>query len=132
MALETSGQVTVDTDRSTAFLFVSDPVRLARCIPGCTDLTELSPGRYAAVLSNEVAFIVLKFKIVVEVTRIEAPGTIEARVTGETIGLVGRVVASAALQLNEIIPTQTEIRYTSQVALTGKLGGLGEPVFRAK
>jgi len=57
---------------------------------------------------------------------------IEAKITGEAIGLVGRVVANAGLELAEAGPNETDIRYTAKVGLTGKLGGLGEPVFRAK
>ena len=132
MALHNSGQVHVDVDRTTAFNFVRDPVSLAACIPGCKDLLEISAGVYSAVLTNDVAFITLSFKVRVEVLKIEAPDTIEAKITGETIGLAGRVTANAALRLSEIGPTQTEIRYTSSVSLAGKLGGLGEPVFRAK
>src|SRR5258706_16136267 len=125
MALQTSGQVRVDVDRITAFNFVRDPVSLAACIPGCKELIEVSPGIYSAVLTNEVAFITLSFKVRIEVIKIEAPDTIEAKIMGETIGLAGRVTASAALQLSEIGPAQTEIRYVSSVSLAGKLGGLG-------
>ena len=132
MALQTGGQIRVDVDRATAFDFVGDPVRLAQCIPGCGDLRELSPGRYSAVLTNEVAFLTLSFKVIVEVVKVEPPNGIEAKITGEAIGLVGRVVANAGLQLSEAGPSQTDIRYTASVGLTGKLGGLGEPVFRAK
>ena len=132
MALQTSGHVSVEVDRATAFDFVGDPVRLAQCIPGCSDLRELSAGRYSAVLTNHVAFITLSFKVVVEVVKVEPPGTIEAKITGEAIGLVGRVTANAGLQLSEAGTSQTDIRYTANVSLTGKLGGLGEPVFRAK
>jgi len=132
MAVQTSGQVQVDVDRLSAFDFVGDPVRLAQCIPGCGDLRELSPGRYSAVLTNEVAFISLSFKVIVEVVKFEPPNAIDAKITGEAIGLVGRVVANAALQLSEAGPSRTDIRYTASAGLTGKLGGLGEPVFRAK
>jgi carbon monoxide dehydrogenase subunit G len=132
MALQTSGQIRVDVDGATAFDFVGDPVRLAQCIPGCKDLRELSPGRYSAVLTNEVAFITLSFKVIVEVGKVDPPSAIEARIIGEAIGLVGRVTANAGLELSEAGPNQTNIRYAANVSIGGKLGGLGEPVFRAK
>ena len=132
MAFETSGQFTVDVDRETVFGIVGNPARVAQCIPGCTELAEVSPGRFSAVLTNEVAFITLRFKVIVEVVKIEPPTTIEAKVTGETMGLAGRVTANAGLHLSEAGPQRTEVRYTSNVGLAGKLGGLGEPVFRAK
>ena len=105
---------------------------MAPCIPGCKDLRELSAGRYSAVLTNDVAFITLTFKVIVEVVRIDPPSAIEAKITGDSVGLVGRVTANAELRLSDAGPGQTDIQYVAGVGLTGKLGGLGEPVFRAK
>ncbi len=132
MALQTTGQIRVDVDRATAFDLVGDPMRLAQCIPGCKDLREISPGRYSAVLTNQVAFITLSFKVTVEIVKVEPPNSIEAKITGDGIGIAGRVVANAGLQLSDAGPGRTDIRYAASIGLTGKLGGLGEPVFRAK
>jgi carbon monoxide dehydrogenase subunit G len=132
MALQTTGQIRVDVDRASAFDFVRDPTRLAQCIPGCKDLHELSPGRYSAILTNQVAFITLNFKVIVQVVKIHAPEVIEANITGDAVGTAGRVSALAALNLSEGGPGETLISYSANVTLGGKLGGLGEPVFRAK
>jgi hypothetical protein len=131
MALETTGEVTVDVDRATAFAFVQDPERLASCIPGCRDLRELVPGRYSAVLTSRVAFMTLSFKVVIDVVRIEPPNEIEAKITGDAVGLPGHLVAAASVQLTEAADCRTTIRYVTDVGLTGKLGGLGQPAFRA-
>jgi carbon monoxide dehydrogenase subunit G len=40
-------------------------------------------------------------------------------------------VATARVELREAGERRTIIRYVADVGLTGKLGGLGEPVFRA-
>ena len=119
-------------DRATVFETVRNPLWLAQCIPGCKDLREISSGRYSAVLTNEVGFITLSFKVTVEVVRVAPPDAIEATIIGDALGLVGRVKASAGLELSDAGPNQTNIRYAANVGLTGKLGGLGEPVFRAK
>jgi uncharacterized protein len=131
MSFETAGEITVDVARVDAFGFVQDPQRLAACIPGCRDLTELSSARYSAVLTSRVAFMTLSFKAVVDVTRIEPPTTIDATVAGDAIGLPGHLVATARVELREAGERRTIIRYVADVGLTGKLGGLGEPVFRA-
>ena len=130
MAVRTAGDVTVNVDRATAFSFVRDPAFLAPCIPGCRDVRELAPNRYQAVVTTRVAFITLSFKVVVEVTRIDAPGALEASVSGDSIGPAGRVAATGVLQLSEEGERSTSIHYEADIALTGKLGGLGEPVFR--
>lgn len=131
MALETTGEVTVEVDRATAFAFVQDPERLASCIPGCRDLHQLSSGRYSAVLANRVAFMTLSFKVVIDVVRIEPPTEIEAKITGDAVGLPGHLVATARVQLTEASARRTTIRYVTDAGLTGKLGGLGQPAFRA-
>jgi carbon monoxide dehydrogenase subunit G len=131
MGLQTAEEITVDADRTTAFAFVRDPERLARCIPGCHALRELSPGRYSAVLTSRIAFMTLSFNVIVEVVRIEPPTAIEATITGDAIGLPGHVVATANVELAEAGERRTTIRYATEIALTGRLGGLGQPVFRA-
>src|ERR1700722_8819127 len=132
MALHTAGEISVGVNQSAAFGFVSDPLRLAQCVPGCPDLSEIALGRYSAVVTSKVAFIALSFKVIVEIVKIEPPDAIEARITGDAVGLAGRVVATAAMQLGNSGDGRTAIAYSTDVALTGKLGGLGEPVFRAK
>ncbi len=131
MAVETSGEITVDVDRSTAFAVVRNPTRLARCIPGCKDLRELAPDRYTAVLSSQVAFMTMSFKVTIDVTRIDEPSALEAKIAGDAVGLAGHVVATARLQLEESADRRTIVRYSTDVGLTGKLGGLGQPVFKA-
>ncbi len=84
------------------------------------------------MVTSKVAFIALSFKVIVEIVKIEPPDAIEARITGDAVGLAGRVVATASMRLGSSIEGRTAIAYSTDVALTGKLGGLGEPVFRAK
>jgi carbon monoxide dehydrogenase subunit G len=131
MALETSGEITVAVDRATAFAIVRDPVRLARCIPGCKDVRGAGPEYYTAVLTSRVGFMTLSFNVNVAVTKIEAPETLEATITGDAVGLSGHVVATARLNLTETADRQTVVRYATDVGLTGKLGSLGQPVLRA-
>ena len=131
MALQTSGEVRVNVPRALAFDFLQDPQRLAACIPGCHDLRELGPNRYSAVLSSRVAFLTVSFRVTIEVTRIDPPHAIEATITGDAVGLVGHVVARAGVTLSEAGDRQTIVRYVTDINLTGKLGGIGQPVFRA-
>jgi carbon monoxide dehydrogenase subunit G len=131
MALDTSGEITVAVDRPSAFAIVRDPARLARCIPGCTELCEVAPDRYTAVITSRVAFMTLRFKVTIDVAKIEPPATLEAKVTGDAVGLSGHVVATARLDLAETADRHTTIHYATEVGLTGKLGSLGQPVLRA-
>ena len=131
MAVETTGEITVDADRPAAFAAARTPARLARCIPGCRDLKEVGPDKYTAVLTSTVAFMTLSFNVAIEVTRVEEPHLLEAKITGDAVGLAGHVVAAARLQLDEAGERRTTVRYATEIGLTGRLGGLGQPVFKA-
>jgi len=131
MGVQANGEIVVDVDRATVFAFVSDPVRLAQCIPGCSDLREIAPGRYAAQLTSRVAYITVKFKVIAEIVKMEPPSAIEVKLTGDAIGLAGRLVAGAGIELADA-GERTAVRYSAEVTLSGKLGSLGQPVFRAK
>jgi carbon monoxide dehydrogenase subunit G len=131
MALHTTGEISVDVERALAFSFLQDPQRLAACIPGCRDVREIAPGRYAAVLSNRVAFMTLNFNVTIELVKVVPPTTLEATITGDAIGLAGHVAATAVVELLADGDQRTTIRYATDVGLTGKIGGLGESVFRA-
>ena len=130
--MQTGGEFTVAVPRDRVFAFVNDPYRLAACIPGCSDLRELAPGVYAATLSNKVGPITVKFNVKVELGKVDPPSAIDATVNGDAPGLGGRLTAVATLRLGAVDDAHTRIVYTVELGLTGKLGGLGQPLFRAK
>jgi carbon monoxide dehydrogenase subunit G len=131
MALQTTGEISVAVDRTRAFEFLQNAEQLAACIPGCRDVREIAPGRYTAVLSSRVAFMTLNFNVTIELVKVVPPATLEATISGDAIGLAGHVAAHARVELLPDDDRRTTVRYYTDVGLTGKLGGLGESVFRA-
>ena len=89
------------------------------------------PGRYAAVLTGRVAFMTVRFNVTIEILNVYPPEAIEARITGDAVGLVGHVAATAAVRLADESDERTRLNYSTEIALTGKLGGIGQPVFQA-
>jgi carbon monoxide dehydrogenase subunit G len=128
--LQTGGNFTVAVPQDRAFAFISDPFKISACIPGCNDLREVSPGKFAAKLTNRVGPISLTFDVTVELTKVEAPSAIDASVSGNAAG--GRLTATATVRLEPVDAANTKVTYTVDLGLTGKLGGIGQPVFRAK
>ena len=130
--MQTGGEFTVAVPQDRAFAFVSDPFEIATCIPGCSALREVSPGKYAAKLTNRVGPISIAFDVTVELTKVEPPSAIDAVVSGNASGLGGRLTATATVRLDAVDAGNTKVTYTIDLGLTGKLGGIGQPVFRAK
>ena len=126
-----AGQVKVKAPCATVFAALRDARFFASCVEGVSELTELAPDRYAATLETKVAYMSFRFKVVVELVRVEPPREIEAKVEGMPLGIVGRLSAVALTAVSES-GDETHIDYSVEAALTGKLGSLGQPVLRAK
>jgi carbon monoxide dehydrogenase subunit G len=129
--MQFAGQVKVKAPQAAVFAAVRDARFFASCIEGVSELAEIAPDRYEAVLATKVAYMSFRFKVTVEVVRTEPPRQIEAKVEGTPLGIVGRLTATALTTLTEA-GDETLIDYSVEAALTGKLGSLGQPVLRAK
>jgi uncharacterized protein len=129
--MRVEGEISVPAPREVVFGRLSDAPFFTSCIDGVQDLAAIDAMHYSALFATRIAYIRFKFKVNVEMTRIEAPDRIEAKVEGTPLGVVGRLTATAATDLTEA-GGQTSIRYAIDATLTGKLGSIGEPVLRAK
>lgn len=126
-----AGQITVQAPRERVFEALRDAKFFASCIDGVRDLNEIDSTRYTAVLETRVAYIRFRFNVDVEISRIEAPTLIEARVSGTPVGVVGRLTSTSITELHEN-GDETVIDYAIEANLTGKLGSIGQPVLKSK
>ncbi|HEV2630156.1 MAG TPA: carbon monoxide dehydrogenase subunit G [Pseudolabrys sp.] len=129
--MKISGELTVPAPQAAVFEAVQDARFFASCIDGVQELTEVDPTHYDAVLETKVAYMKFRFKLSVEVTRKEPPDTIEAKVEGTPLGIVGRITATSVTRLSQV-GDETRIAYEIDAAITGKLGSLGQPVLKSK
>ena len=126
-----TGELTVKAPRDKVYKAVRDAKFFASCVDGVKDLHEIDATHYHAVLETKVAYITFRFKVSVEITNISPPDTIEARVEGTPIGIVGRMTATSRTHLTEA-GGHTVVAYSIDSTLAGKLGSIGQPVLRAK
>lgn len=126
-----AGEFTVPARREIVYDRLNDAQFFASCVEGVRDLVALDDGRYTAVLETRIAYIKFKFQIAVSFVENIAPERIVAQAEGTPIGVVGRMVSKAAAALSET-GDSTNVSYEIDVALTGKLGSIGQPVLKAK
>lgn len=126
-----NGELTIKACREAVFGAVRNARFFASCIEGVSELTEIDATHYAAVMETNVSFMKFKFKVTVELVRVEPPREIEARIEGRPLGFLGRLTAVSVTTLTEA-EDETQLRYTIDVALIGKLGSLGQSAFSAK
>jgi carbon monoxide dehydrogenase subunit G len=126
-----SGEITVPAPRAAVFDKLKDAPFFASCIEGVKDLKEIDATHYDAVLETKVAYMKFSFKVSVEITKLSPPDTIEAKVEGTPIGVVGRLTATSRTHLSES-NGQTVVSYSIDSTLAGKLGSIGQPVLKSK
>src|SRR5471030_2115821 len=129
--MKVSGQFTVQAPREVVFNTIRDPRTFVGFVEGVSELKEIDPTHFTAVFETKVAYMKFKFNVTVEVTRMEAPGEIEARIEGTPFGIVGRLTATSRTSLSDA-GNETKVNYSVDAMLAGKLGSIGQPVLRSK
>jgi uncharacterized protein len=126
-----SGEFILPAPRAAVFDKIKDAPFFASCVDGVKDMKEIDPTHYDAVLETKVAFMKFTFKVSVEVTKMQEPDTIEAKIEGTPLGVVGRMTATTSTFLTEV-EGGTKIAYSIDAVITGKLGSIGQPVLKSK
>jgi uncharacterized protein len=126
-----TGEISVNAPRQTVFEKLHDARFFASCVEGVHDLVETDATHYAAVFETKVAYLKFKFNVTVELTRVDAPNEIEAKIEGTPLGVVGRLTARSLMRLADD-GDGTKVTYETESTLAGKLGSIGQPVLRAK
>ena len=129
--MNVSGEFTVKAPRDQVFNTLRDASSFVRFVDGVHDLKEIDATHYQAVFETKVAYMKFKFNVTVEVTRIDAPSVIEAKIEGTPLGVVGRLTAKSTTTLTEA-GDETKVVYAVESTLAGKLGSIGQPVLRSK
>ena len=129
--MKVTGEFTVSAPRARVFEKIRDARFFASCVDGVQDLVEVDATHYTAVFETKVAYMKFRFNVTVEVTRVEEPAEIEAKIEGTPLGVVGRLTARSLTRLSED-GAATRVAYETESTLAGKLGSIGQPVLRAK
>jgi carbon monoxide dehydrogenase subunit G len=119
-------RVTVDAPRATVWALLMDLPVAARCVPGTRDLAPDGDG-VRGTLDVRVGPVKLALAGTVTVeSRDEAAGTARLRADAADQRIGGAVRAFVDLALSGDAPT--ELRVSSDVAILGRIGELGQPL----
>ena len=129
--MEISGELIIEAPREAVFDRLQNPTLFVSLVDGVQDLQEIDATHYAAIFQTKVAYMRFKFKVVVEVVRIARPHEIVAKIEGRPLGVVGRLSATTVTTLSEVAGG-TQVNYSIDATIAGKLGSMGQPVLRSK
>jgi uncharacterized protein len=122
--MDGEGSIQLNGNIGTVFTSLLDPEVLKNCIMGCNDLTKKEDNVYVADLSVGVAAVKGKYDATIHLADLQPPNSYKLIVNGE--GAPGFVDAEAEIQLVPIDDENTELRYTYEAAVGGKVAAIGQ------
>ncbi len=116
---------TVDAPQQAVWDFITSPEQVAPCIPGCAGAEETAPGKYQAVIKIKVGPIKTTFKVAIETSEERPPEFAAYTTAGEEGSRASLIKASSSLSLRQLDENKTEVTYTSEINMLGRLGKFG-------
>jgi len=116
---------TISAPQAQVWAFITDPQKVAQCIPGCEGAEEKAPGRYTAAILVKVGPIRTTFELDIEQTERRPPEFAAYLSKGGEGSRASRISAVSTLALKSESANTTEVTYTSDINITGRLGKFG-------
>lgn len=123
---------TIDAPQDEVWLFVSSPEKVGMCFPGCESVTALGDNKFKASIKVQLGPIKTVFKIDFEATESRPPEYSAYTSRGEEANRASRLKADSTLTLSSLDEGRTQVVYTSDLSIVGRLGKFGLGVMKKK
>jgi uncharacterized protein len=114
--------------REQVWALLTDPLRLAKALPGCERLDPDGPDRFRASVNFALAAISGRYTGTLELREKKPPRSLRMRLAGK--GLPGFVNGDGRLELVED-KGQTEVRYEGEAQVGGMIAAVGSRMIEA-
>jgi uncharacterized protein len=121
--MELNGSVTIPASIEAVWLALNNPETLRRCIPGCEEVRQISPTEMHARVALRMGPVRATFVGKVLLTDVRAPSGCTLNFEGSGGG-AGFAKGRSVIALTEV-PGGTQLDYTTQASVAGKLGQIG-------
>jgi uncharacterized protein len=126
MAMEITKTFVIHAPPDAVWAFLTDPQRVARCLPGAAIGEQLDAKTYTGTMTVKVGPVSSSYKGKVVFERLDAATrTAEIRASGQDVRGKGGADLNLTSTLREVAPGQTEVTAASQVNITGLLAQMG-------
>ena len=115
----------VNAPVQSVWAFITSPEKVAPCIPGCEGAEQTGDNTYKAAIKVKVGPIKTRFAVEIETIEERPPEFASYETKGEEGTKSSRLKAKSTLSLKQIDDENTEVTYTSDINLLGRLGKFG-------
>jgi uncharacterized protein len=115
----------VQAPRESVWQFITSPEKVAPCIPGCEGAEQTGDSTYKAAIKVKVGPVKARFAVDIETIEERPPEYASYMTKGEEGTKTSRLKATSTLALTQLDDGSTEVTYTSEINLLGRLGKFG-------
>jgi carbon monoxide dehydrogenase subunit G len=132
MSAFVNDQVTIRGTPEAIWAIIEDPSALARVLPGAESLVATGPGTYRGVLATRIQFLTIRADVDASFHDADPPRHLRLQLDGRPRGLAGSFSASVPFDLAAVDGAEpaTQIRYSIDLTVTGRLATFGAPLLR--
>ena len=125
-------RIEVQTGKAAVWRFLWDVERVARCMPGCQKVREVSPERYEVVVEERMGPFKIRFDMEVEVLERREEELVRLQVQGSDrkLGTSSRGELEVRLEGLDSGPTALDI--AADIQVTGKVASLRQAAIKRK
>ncbi len=128
--MKIEGVFTIAASRPVVWRHITDPEIMGRCIPGCKSIAVTGEDSYQANIEVKLGPIKAKFNVEVEVTEEVEPDHILSHTRGEEGSRASVISADNILKLSDGESGGTDVFYSSDVMVSGRLGKYGHGIMK--
>ena len=112
--------------------FIINPELIGNCVPGCEKIEAIDDRTYVATVKAGVGPIKVRFKVTTSLTQIDEPKHIHMEAKGADLGMAGNFTQGSDVYLREVSATETEVAYSSNVTVNGRIALIPPLVYQQK
>ncbi len=122
--MEMTGERRIPASRQAVWEALNDPEALKLAIPGCESVTRTAPDAFEAKVAVKLGPMAAKFAGKVKLENLNPPASYTIGGEGSG-GAMGFAKGGADVQLEEIGPSETVLKYQVKAQVGGKIAQLG-------
>ena len=130
--MKVEGGFIVDAPIERVWKAIRDPDLVAPCIPGCQSVESLGANSYKTSVRVALGPIATTFNATVEITQEAPPTHLACTTRGEEGGKASSLSAQSELVLTELDGGRTQVHYSSEASIFGRLGRYGLGMMKKK